>query len=303
MQRLYIACFTILVFFVSPFALAQTVTEGTINLQKIAASISTDLEDYAKKRDVLVGNIKSVQKGIEKLKKEYDAANSESEKIKIKARTLKEISQMLDFYSQFYTLNTKKVKSILPRLSDMRRAANGGVLGKTTRQLEDPVFKKNMKTLYSNISALTLKFGDMKTQNEVASLLRENELLYSQKSKGIEAFDDIARNIDKVENYLRGMYARTVLRANILNRKKEQTQLAIQLMQYALALKPIQQKMQELDPSGVMQVPDIDYSEFVDPVINAGHSGNDGDSISVYDPDASTTLKSFKKGPNFLKER
>ena len=302
MKRIYTLFAAIMVTLISVAPVsAQTVTEGTINLRKIAASISTDLKDYARKKDVLVSNIKSVQEGIEALKKEYNAADSDAEKIKIKARTLKETSRLLDFYSQFYRLNTEKVKAILPQLGRMRQAARRGVLGRTSRQLENPEFKKNMKALYSNMASLALKFGDRRTKNEVVSLLRENELLYGNGSKGRDEFANINRNIDKVEDYLRGMYARTVLRANILNRKKQQTQLAVRLMQYALALKPIQQNLRDMDVNGAMQVPDIDYSEFVDPIINAGDSDTNEDSVATYDPDVDNKLKSYKNGPGFLK--
>jgi len=280
---------------------AKTITQGTLDIENIANRISGDLRDYSEKRQVLVENIKSVQKGIKKLKKDYDTAQGEKDRITIRARTLDETSRLLDYYSQFYTLNVKKVQSILPNLSKMRAAANNGVLGKASKQLANPRFKQNIRTLYSNLSALSVKFNNPNMKREVATLLKENELLYQQGKKGVHFFNNITKNIDKVDNYLRSIYARTLLHANILERKKVQTELAVELMQYALALKPIQQNMHQMNPVNIIDIPEIDYDEFVDPVINDAQYADESKPVLYQDPDINVTLKSYEDGPNFIK--
>jgi len=302
MKRLNLIAFAALILFAWSFAAdAVTVTEGTLDIQNLASRISGDLQDYGQKRDQLVDNIKSVQKGIQKLKQDYDRAENEKEKIVIKARTLQETSQLLDFYSQFYNLNLEKVEAILPNLDRMKEAARKGVIGRASRELEDPEFIKNMKNLYGNISTFAMKFDNPRLKKEVATLLRENELLYKQGKKGLNLFDDMAKNIDKVADYLRSVYAKTVLRAKILERKKFQTGLAVELMQYALALKPIQQSMLQINPEGVIDVPEIDVSEFVDPIISDGQMEGERGATVYNDPDMDAALKNFQEGPNFLK--
>lgn len=280
---------------------AETVTEGTLDIQNLATKISGDLQDYGQKRDTLVDNIKSVQKGIQKLKQDYEKAGAENERIVIRARTLKESSQLLDFYSQFYNLNIEKVEAILPNLERMKAGARKGAIGNAARELEDPEFKENMRNLYSNLSTFAMKFSNPNLKKEVATLLRENELLYKQSKKGLSVFDDIVRNIDKVADYLRSVYARTTLRARILERKKFQMELAVELMQYALALKPIRQTMLQINPEGVIEVPDINISEFVDAIISDGESENGKETRSYNDPDVNAALKDYQQGPNFLK--
>ena len=298
----YVAIVAATIFFCGLSAQAKTVTEGTLDIEHLATQISGDLKDYSQKKDVLVDNIKSVQDGIQKLKSDYTRADNEKEKIMLKARTLKESSQLLDFYSQFYSLNIEKVEAILPNLQKMRQAAHNGSLGQAARELQDPEFKKNINTLYTNLSTLAIKFDNPKLKKEMASLLTENELLYTQKTKGLNVFSDIIKNIDKVEDYLKSIYARTVLKSKILQRKKVQTELAVQLMQYALALKPIQQAMFDMNPDGVMDVPDIDVAEFVDPIINDDQISSAESRTTTYnDPDVDATLKNFQNGPNFLK--
>ncbi|MDP2646313.1 MAG: hypothetical protein Q8P24_15350 [Desulfobacterales bacterium] len=295
-----IAALTVLILGIT--AHAKTVTEGTLDIEHLATRISGDLKDYSQKKDVLVDNIKSVQDGIQKLRNDYSKADNEKEKIMLKARTLKESSQLLDFYSQFYSLNIEKVKAILPNLKKMKQSAHKGALGQAARELQNPEFKRNITALYANLSTLAIKFNNPKLKKELASLLTENELLYDQKEKGLNVFNDIIKNIDKVEDYLKSIYARTVLKSSILQRKKVQTELAVQLMQYALALKPIQQAMLSMNPEGVMDVPDIDLAEFIDPIINDDQPTGSGDQATTYDsPGVDAALKNFRKGPNFLK--
>ena len=302
MKRYQVIAVAAMVVFASSFiAEARTVTEGTLDIQNLATRISGNLRDYSQNRDQLVDNIKSVQKGIGKLKEDYGKAETEKDKTMIKARTLKETSQLLDFYSQFYNLNTRTVEAILPNLEKMKDAARKGAIGKAARQLQDPEFKKNLRTLYGNLSTFAMKFNNANLKKEVATLLRENELLYQQGMKGMDVFNDMVKNIDKVSDYLRSIYARTILRSKILQRKKFQTELAVQLMQYALALKPIKQAMMELNPEGVMEVPEINLEEFVDPIISESDSEDTTYAPSFNDPDVEAALKNFQKGPNFLK--
>jgi len=302
MKRYQVVAVAAMVIFTGVFmAEARTVTEGTLDIQNLATRISGDLRDYSQNRDQLVDNIKSVQKGIGKLKEDYGKAETEKDKTMIKARTLKETSQLLDFYSQFYNLNTRTVEAILPNLEKMKAAARKGAMGRAFRQLQDPEFKKNLRTLYGNLSTFAMKFNNASLKKEVATLLRENELLYQQGMKGMDVFNDMVKNIDKVSDYLRSIYARTLLRSNILQRKKFQTELAVQLMQYALALKPIKQAMMELNPEGVMEVPEINLEEFVDPIISDSDSEDTTYATSYNDPDVEAALRNFQKGPNFLK--
>jgi len=296
-----IAIASIVLFSFSFMVEAKTVTEGTLDIHNLATRISGDLSDYSQKRDQLVVNIRSVQKGIEELKEDYDGAEGEKEKVMIKVRTLKGISKLLGFYDQFYRLNKEKVEAILPNLEKMKVAARKGALGKAARQLEDPEFKQNMINLYGNLSAFAMKFNNSNLKKEVATLLKENELLYKQGKKGLNVFDDMAKNIDKVADYLRSVYARTFLRARILERKKIQAELAVELMQYALALKPIQQTILEINPEGIIDVPEINVSEFVDPIISDSQIKASEEAITYNDPNVDAALKDFQKGPKFLR--
>jgi len=289
------------VFAVSFTARAKTVTEGTLDIQRLAAQISGDLKDYGRKRDSLVANIKSVQEGIRKLRQDYSRAGTDKERITVKARTLKETSQLLDFYSRFYRLNMDKVKGILPKLQKMRKAAQKGSLGVAARQLQDPEFRKNFRTLYKNISSFAIMFDNPRLRKEVAILLKENELLYKQGGRELGVFNNIVKNIDRVADFLRSVYAKTVLRSNILQRKKLQTEMAVELMQYALALKPIQKAMIQMSPEGIMEVPEINVEEFLDPIIDDAESGTDAGAGSFYDPEVNATLRSYQNGPGFLK--
>lgn len=278
---------------------ARTVTEGTLDIQTIATRISGDLKEYSEKRDTLVDNIKSVQEGIRKLEKDYAGTENEKEKTLIKANTLRETGRLLDFYSQFYNLNIQKVEAILPNLERIKEAAQKGIMGKTARELQDPEFKKNLSTLYSNLATFAVMLDKANIKREVATLLRENELLYQQQERGREAFNDITKNVDKVTDYLRSIYARTVLRFNVLQRKKFQAELAVQLMQYALILKPIEQTMLEINPEGIMEVPDIQIGEFVDPIIS---DKGEGATILYSDPDVDSSLGKYRRdGADFLR--
>ena len=281
-------------------AQAKTVTEGTLDVERLATQISGDLANYNRKKDELVGNIASVQKGIRKLKEDYEKAESVKQRTMIKARTLKETSRLLDFYSQFYNLNVEKVKAILPKLERMKSAAKKSALGKAARKLQDPEFKRGMKSLYVNLSAMALMFNP-NSKKEIANLLKENELLYRQGQKGVNVFDNIVKNVDKVSDYLRSVYAGTMLRSRVLQQKKAQTELAIELMRYVLALKPIQQTMLQINAEGVIDVPDIDFEEFVDPLLS-DNQAEDGGAAIYNDPDTDSILTDFQQnGPEFLR--
>lgn len=281
-------------------AQAKTVTEGTLDVERLATQISDNLADYSQKKDELVGNIASVQKGIRKLKEDYEKAESVKQRTMIKARTLKETSRLLDFYSQFYALNVEKVKAILPKLERMKSAAKKSALGKAARKLQDPEFKRGMKSLYVNLSAMALMFNP-NSKKEIANLLKENELLYRQEQKGVNVFDNIVKNVDKVSDYLRSVYARTMLRSRVLQHKKAQTELAVELMRYVLALKPIQQTMLQINAEGVIGVPDIDFEEFVDPLLSDNQAEDWGEDI-YSDPDTDSILTDFQQnGPKFLR--
>ena len=295
-----IAIATLVVFGFVLTAQAKTVTEGTLDVERLATQISDNLADYSQKKDELVGNIASVQKGIRKLKEDYEKAESVKQRTMIKARTLKETSRLLDFYSQFYALNVEKVKAILPKLERMKSAAKKSALGKAARKLQDPEFKRGMKSLYVNLSAMALMFNP-NSKKEIANLLKENELLYRQEQKGVNVFDNIVKNVDKVSDYLRSVYARTMLRSRVLQQKKAQTELAVELMRYVLALKPIQQTMLQINAEGVIGVPDIDFEEFVDPLLSDNQAEDWGEDI-YSDPDTDSILTDFQQnGPKFLR--
>ena len=283
-------------------AYSDTITQGTLDVDGLATSISGDLEDYSIKRDQLVKNIKFTQSGIEKLKQDYSDAENQKEKIIIKARTLRESSGLLSSYSQFYRLNMETVQSILPKIDKLRQHAKKSSLNSTARLLKDPVFRTNMKNLYGNISAFALNFGQANSKKQISGLLQENELLYQTNSRGENEFNNIIKNIDKVSDSLRSIYAKTVLRSNILEQKKVRTEMAVELMRYALALKPIQQTMLELNPEGIINVPDIDYAEFVDPIINeTGLESGQTFNATYSDPQVESSLKGYQDGPDFLK--
>ena len=283
-------------------AYSDTITQGTLDVDGLATSISGDLENYSIKRDQLVKNIKFTQSGIEKLKQDYSDAENQKEKIIIKARTLRESSGLLSSYSQFYRLNMETVQSILPKIDKLRQHAKKSSLNSTARLLKDPVFRTNMKNLYGNISAFALNFGQANSKKQISGLLQENELLYQTNSRGENEFNNIIKNIDKVSDSLRSIYAKTVLRSNILEQKKVRTEMAVELMRYALALKPIQQTMLELNPEGIINVPDIDYAEFVDPIINeTGLESGQTFNATYSDPQVESSLKGYQDGPDFLK--
>jgi hypothetical protein len=112
--------------------------------------------------------------------------------------------------------------------------------------------------------------------------------------------DNIIKNVDKVGDYLRSVYARTMLRSRVLQQKKAQTELAVELMRYVLALKPIQQAMLQINPEGVIDVPDIDFEEFVDPLLSDNQAEDGGEAIYT-DPDTDSILTGFQQnGPKFL---
>ena len=290
----------VLVMFSAVGAFAKTVTEGTLDIQNLATEITGDLQEYSRTKDILVDNIRSAQAGIGKLKEDYQKAESKNEKTRLQAATLKETSDLLDFYSQFYELNIQTIKRILPRLETMRKAARKGGFGKAARQLQDPEFKRNMANLYGNLSGFAVTFGNARSKKEVATLLRENELLYSQGRAGTDVFNNIMENIDKVSAYLRSIYATTRLRAGILQRKKFQAELAVELMEYALALKPLKEAMAQMNPEGIMEVPELELDEFVDPIIEDDSPGG-GPAGVDYDPEIDRILQSYRNGPNFLK--
>lgn len=285
----------------APGAYAKTVTEGTLDIQNLTTQITGDLQEYARTKDILLDNIKSVQAGLGELKENYHRAGTENEKLRIRAATLKETSDLLDFYGQFYELNIQTVQRILPRLETMRKAAHKGSLGKAARQLQDPVFRENMTNLYGNLSAFAMAFGDNKSKKEVASLLKDFESLYAQGKSGADIFNNIIQNIDKVSDFLRSLYAATKLRANILQTKKYQAELAVELMEYTLALKPLKAAMGEMNPEGVMQVPEIDMAEFVDPIIEDSDSPQGPFMAVGHDPEIDRILDGYQNGPGFLK--
>jgi len=282
-------------------AYAKTVTEGTLDVQNLATQITGDLQEYARTKDILLDNIQSVQAGLGQLKEDYHRAGTENDKLRIRAATLKETSDLLDFYGQFYELNIQTVQRILPRLETMRKAAYKGVLGKAARQLQDPEFRQNMTNLYGNLSAFAMAFGDNKSKKEVASLLGEFENLYAQGKSGADIFNNIIQNIDKVSEFLRSLYATTKLRANILQTKKYQAELAVELMEYTLALKPLKEAMEQMNPDGIMEVPEIDLAEFVDPIVEDSDTSGGPVMAVGHDPEIDRMLQGYQNGPGFLK--
>jgi hypothetical protein len=292
-----------LITFINP-GHSKTITQGNLNIEKLASSINGDLHEYTLKKDQFVSSIKSTQKGIAKLKNTYKQADTDKKKIMIKARTLKETSRLLGLYSRFYNLNIEKIRSILPKLDSLRQEARKSPSAKTANLLHNKEFKNNISTLYGNISAFALKFSKGKDKRDISTLLKENELLYRAGQKGINNFNNIISNVDKLSDYLRAIYAKTQLRSNILEQKKDQTEMAIKLMRFALALKPMQKTLIEMNPQGIIDVPDLDYSELIDPIINESESKVTIGIKDIYnDPGIDSELKAYEHGPGFIKRR
>jgi len=278
---------------------AQTVTRGTLELEKLAAGITEEVSDYTHKREILVDEIVKNQKRIEDLRKEYQKAGGEKERVRLRAESLREISQLLDFYERYYGLTIQTVENILPGLEKMRQSARQGVLGTAARQLEDPRFKRDLNSLYGNLSGFAMRFDNPRLKREVAVILKENELLYRQGAQGANAFEGVSANIDRVSDFLRSAYARTVQKCSILQRKKAQAGLAVDLMRYALALKPIQQNLARFDPKILEDIPELDYQDLLDPLLEEAAGDGTTSGTAGTDPDVDTALRGFLQGVNF----
>jgi len=268
-------------------AYAATTTEGMLDIEKIGSEIQNDLTRYSDKKTELIEEIKQAQEAIRELKDTYARAD-EGDRVLFKAETLKETSRLLDLYSQYYNQTIATIETILPNLERMRKAARTGSLGKSER-LRLPEFRKHLLNLYSTASQMALKFGSPATKAEIASLLNDSEILYQQSQKGGTVFQDVLRNIDKVEEHLRSLYAKTTLRNTILETQKMKTEIAVSLMQYALALKPLKEGTALIN-DGMLDLPDIDFDDVVDSVIEPEDADAAGTDEGYSDPEVDAEL-------------
>jgi len=282
-----IACIIIICCALSGRVYAATTTEGMLDIERIGTEIQNDLSSYADKKTELIDDIKLAQDSIRGLKDAYARAE-ENERPLYKAETLKETSRLLDLYSQYYNQTITTINTILPNLERMRKSARKGSLGKSER-LRSPEFRKNLLNLYSTASQMALKFGSPATKAEIASLLNDSEILYKQSQKGGTVFQDVLRNIDKVEEHLRSLYAKTKLRNTILETQKMKTEIAVSLMQYALALKPLKEGTALIN-DGMLEIPDIDFDEVVDSIIEPEDDSMDTAGEGYSDPDVDAVL-------------
>ncbi len=281
---------------------AATVTQGTLEFEELATTVKEDLKDYNERRTVIVGDIKAIQNSLKKLKTDFSRSDSDIERAEIKARTLRDTSRLLEAYSKYHTLTISKVEAVLPNLQKMKKAVKKSSLGKSARKLQDPEFRSGINNLYANLSSMTMMFGDKRRKAEIAMLLKNNELLYSQGKKGQGVLGDVVKNVDKMTDYLRSIYARTVNGNMILNQKKEQTKYAIELMMYALDIGRIKDTMPKFSEM-MMDIPEIKVDEFLDisPVFSNEESDDEAEVAGFYDSDADGILNSFKNGANSLR--
>jgi len=297
-QFLILLSFCVIAISIANVANADTITQGTLDIKNLAKSISDNLQDYTAKKNVLVGQIKRVQAGIKNLKYSYSQATEEKDRIRLRAETLKETSRLLNIYSKFYKLNISKAEAILPNIRRLKVAASRGPLGFAARQLENEEFKNNIKTFYSNISNMAILLNDAKLKKDVTGFLRDNDAYYKHGSTNIKAFDNITRNIDKIEGYIHNIYAKTLQQSALLRQKQHKTKLSIELMRYVIALRPLKGSMLQINPEGVMEVPEVNVDEFIDPLINEDQSSGQNYSSPADDE----YLKASMNGPGFLED-
>lgn len=277
---------------------SRTITDGLLDVDQLAGKIADDLTDYNQKKDDLVSNITATQRARQKLKTDFGKAQTEKDRITIKARTLEETGRLLNFYGRLYRLNLSKIEAILPNLDNLRVAAQNSPLGKAAKKLRNPEFKRNISSFYANISAMTTLFDNLELNKEIAGLLRENELLYRRGAKGAGASGNIIKEIDRVADYLRSIYAKTTLKARAMEQERVKTELAIELMRFALALKPIQHTIAQINPEGAFEVPEINVEEFIDPILNDNQK-EDGFDSSSYELEANAILQRYQNGLDF----
>ena len=280
---------------------AATVTQGTLEFEELATTVREDLKDYNERRDVIIGDIKATQNSLKKLKTDFSRSDSSAEQAEIKARTLRDTSRLLESYSQYHALTIAKVEAVLPNLEKMKKAVKKSTLAESARQLQDPEFRTGINNLYSNLSSMTMMFGDKRRKAEIAVLLKNNELLYAQGNKGQGGVENIVKNVDKMTDYLRSIYAKTANSNMILNQKKEQTKYAIELMMYALDIGKIKHTMPKFSEM-MMDIPEIEVDEFLDisPLFNNDETDEEEEIAGYYDSDADGILKSFNSGANPL---
>jgi len=277
----------------------KTVTQGILKVQNFVAKISEDLQDYTIQKNELLEKITSTQKKIYRLKKKHRKAMTKKDKMILKAEELRETSRLYNEYTKFYELNINKVRSILPNIAGLRKAAKKGELGLVAKQMQKPEFKKNMKSLYGNISSLCLKLDNPNLKKEVLGFLKGTEDLYIHNNNGLSAFDNVIKNIDKVELYFRSMYAKTIQKSMVLKHRKHQTELSIDLMRNLIGLEVIKDGMSNFDPE-IIEIPDEEYNDYMDSVIQQGQEISKIEAFSS--PEIDSELRGYLKGPGFISD-
>ena len=194
---------------------SDSITQGT--LHGLVNSISSDFPDYSVKRDQLLENIQLTKISIEKLRRNYIQTDKQKEKSIIKARILKESDRLISSYSQFYTLNMEKVKSILPKIDKLRQHSQKSSLNSSARLLKDSEFKTNMKNFYGKILSTTDNSGCNKLQKMSSIKAHNNEFFNQINTMDENKLCDIITKIDKCSDFLKSIYTKSEFAKQNLN--------------------------------------------------------------------------------------
>jgi len=280
-------------------AQARTTTQGTIEFGKLLDAVNAGEADYHDRVGELTGNIKGHQAAISKLKADFSKARSSSERAEIKARILKETSRLFESWDQYHAVTIARVETVLPNLEKMsKHMRNNGVNGKMRRQLEDPVFVRQINNLYGNLASLSQLIGDNRSKAEIARLLKNNELRYSDNTSGQKSkHNRFVKNVDQMADSLRALYAQTVNANMVLAQRKEKAKYAIQLGMYALEIGKIRDNLPRFSAM-VLEIPEIAVDDFLEESFFFDDEGEEAEEelLDAYDTDVDSVLTSYHNG-------
>ena len=227
------------------------------------------------------------------MKTDYKKAESRKEKIEIQANTSAETAKFWNYTEEVHLLKIDTIETVLPKLDRLRKSARQGILGRIEKQINDPEFRKEAKILYANLSTMALSLDNPGLKKEISEILKNNDRLYRKNRKGLSAYNNIIKIIDKITERFHSEYAKSRQALRIIQRKKKETEMTIEAIKYSLSLQPLQAGMLDINlDEAFSDVPEIELDELL---LIDNEQNESGANTSYYnDPDIDKSLERFQ---------
>ena len=281
-------------------AMGKTFTEGVLDHEQFLRETNDLYKKYCIENNQLSHGIIAVQKNISRLKQQFKQKNTYEEKALLQSIILEKNSELIHLCNKRYQLVFDKLIPVKTNLKKLKEMSEKGLINTHALKRIKNTNKKNMYEIYQKLSALAQNSKDPGFKKSIASLLSENEKIYRQNIQGIKFFRRFKNRVESFDAHVSSILGQTRLNVELLNQKKNQLLLSINLMKNNIALYPIENMIKNIKNND--QLNNITQEIILDPLIDINSQVSEDSLLQKkehIDP-IDKQLEEYSNGPDFL---